>query len=237
MKILCIIPARSGSKGIPHKNIKLLNDKPLFIWSVEQAQKSKYFSKMKIIISTDSEKYRNIANKWGIDVPFLRPKNISGDFSVDIEFIKHATEWLFKNENYISDFILHLRPTQPFRSTNDIDYCINIFMKNFEDYDSLRTVTKNKKSPFKMYKICNNSLIPLFKEVNNIIEPYNVGRQLLPDTYLHNGYIDIIKTKILKKNTISGNKIYPVILNKDIIDIDTDEDWIKAQNENKTIFE
>ena len=87
MKILCIIPARSGSKGIPHKNIKLFHNKPLLAWSIIQAQQSKY--NMRIIVSTDSENYSNIANDYGAETPFLRPSEISQDSSTDYECIKH----------------------------------------------------------------------------------------------------------------------------------------------------
>ena len=87
MKILCIIPARSGSKGIPHKNIKNLCGKPLLSWSIEQAQKSKHY--MRIIVTTDSEEYAEIARKYGAETPFIRPKEISQDLSTDLEFIQH----------------------------------------------------------------------------------------------------------------------------------------------------
>tara|TARA_Y100000389_G_scaffold29518_1_gene25125 strand:+ start:1852 stop:2562 length:711 start_codon:yes stop_codon:yes gene_type:complete len=229
-EILCIIPARSESKGIPNKNIKIFKGKPLIAWSIEQSKKSKY--NMKIIVSTDSLEYAQISKKYGAEVPFIRPKEISQDLSTDYEFINHAIKYLNFNENYKPDLILHLRPTQPCRKVEDINKCLDIFIKNYKNYDSLRTVIEFEKSPFKMYSIDTNKdkLVPLFKEIGNIKEPYNECRQYLPKIYLHNGYIDIIKTSILKNNTISGNNIYPYIMNKnDTIDIDTIEDWIKAE--------
>ena len=229
MKILCIIPARSGSKGIPHKNIKLFHDKPLLAWSINQAQQSKY--NMRIIVSTDSQQYATIANNYGAETPFLRPPEISQDLSTDYECIKHCLDWLNLNENYIPDIVLQLRPTQPLRKIETIDKCLDIFIQNRNNYDSLRTVVEFEKSPYKMYNIVNNQLLPLFTEINNIKEPYNQCRQVLPKTYLHNGYIDIFNADIINKNTISGLNIYPFIMNKcDIIDIDTDDDWIKAEN-------
>jgi CMP-N-acetylneuraminic acid synthetase len=231
MKILCIIPARSGSKGISNKNIKLFKNKPLIAWTIEQAQKCKY--NMKIIVSTDSEIYKNIALKYCAEVPFLRPYNISQDLSTDYEFITHCTNWLKNNENYYPDIIVQLRPTQPCRKIETINECLDIFIKNYNEYDSLRSVVENEKSPYKMYTINNNNLIPLFKSVNNFNESFNQPRQILPLCYLHNGYIDILKASILKDNTISGNKIYPYIMNKnDIIDIDTIDDWKKAEENN-----
>ena len=230
MKILCIIPARCGSKGIKHKNIKLFRDKPLLSWSIEQAKESDY--KMRIIVSTDSNEYKKIALKHGAEVPFLRPSAISQDKSTDIEFIKHAINFFQENENYNPDLILQLRPTQPLRKVDDINKCLKIFIENFQKYDSLRSVVEFEKSPFKMYTINENqtNLLPLFDKVGDIDEPFNQCRQFLPKTYLHNGYIDIIKTSILKDNTISGKNIYPYIMDKnDTIDIDNLNDWKKAE--------
>lgn len=224
MKILCLIPARSGSKSLPHKNIKLLNNKPLLAYSIEQAKNSKY--NMRIIVSTDSKEYSDIANKYGAETPFLRPKEISQDNSTDFEFIKHAIEWLKENENYYPDIILQLRPTQPDRKVSDIDKCLDIFIENYNSIDSLRTVVEIEKSPYKMYTISENKLLPMFNSYNGKIEPYNMGRQYLPKAYLHNGYIDILKPELIKKNMISGENIYPYVMNKnDTIDIDTIEDW------------
>lgn len=223
LEILCIIPARSGSKGIIDKNIIDYNGKPLLSWSIIQAKNSKY--KMKIIVSTDSEKYKKIAIEYGAEVPFLRPPEISQDLSTDFECIIHCVKWLEKNENYKSDIILHLRPTSPNRSVTLIDDCLDNFIKNRSNYDSLRSVIPFDKSPFKMYKIANNHLLPLFRSIDNIYEPYNQARQILPQCYLHNGYVDILNTSILQYSTISGNKILPYVMNEeDNIDIDNPKD-------------
>ena len=224
-EILCIIPARSGSKGIIDKNIIDYNGKPLLAWSIIQAKNSKY--KMKIIVSTDSEKYKKIALEYGAEVPFLRPPEISQDLSTDFEYINHCVKWLEKNENYKSDIILQLRPTSPNRSIQCIDSCLDLFIQNRSDYDSLRSVIPIDKSPFKMYKIANHHLLPLFRSIDDINEPYNQARQILPKCYLHNGYVDILNTNILQNNTISGNKILPYLMNEeDNLDIDIPKDLL-----------
>lgn len=225
INILCIIPARSGSKGLRDKNIMEFKGKPLLSWSIEHAQQSKYSKYMKIIVSTDSEKYAEISKQYGAEAPFLRPSNISGDISSDYECIKHCVDWLKENENYESDIILHLRPTQPCRKIEHINLAIEKFIIIRDKYDSLRSVIPIEKSPYKMYSINNDELKPLFDEVNNIKEPYNQARQLLPQCYLHNGYIDILNTDILTNNTISGTKIYPFVMDMDNnIDIDEKKD-------------
>ena len=165
MKILCIIPARSGSRGIIDKNIILLNGKPLIVYSIEQALNSKYYKYMRIIVSTDSEKYALISKKYGAEVPFLRPKEISQDLSLDEEFINHTVDYLRSVENYYPDIILQLRPTYPTRKVEIIDKCIELFLEKRDEYDSLRTVIPYEKSPYKMYRIINENLVPLFYEI------------------------------------------------------------------------
>ena len=234
MIILCLIPARSGSKGIPDKNIKLLNNKPLMAHSIEQAKGTKYYEnkQMRIVLTTDSKQYADIGKEYGAEVPVLRPSEISQDLSSDLEFMKHMIDYLRITENYNPDIILQLRPTQPMRKIEDINKCLDLFIENYENYDSLRTIVPYEKSPYKMYEIENNALKPLFSNVTidnkNIIEPYNQCRQLLPQTYLHNGYIDILKTSLVTDGKISGDKILPYLMNKnDTIDIDTLDDWNK----------
>ena len=227
MKILCIIPARSGSKGIIDKNIRIIAGKPLLAWSIQQALQSKY--KMRIIVSTDSEEYACIAREFGAEVPFLRPAKISQDLSIDLELIEHCLLEL-KKEKYEPDFIVQLRPTYPTRKVKILDDTISKFIENRNEYDSLRTIIPFNKSPYKMYSINNNKLEPLFREINGIIEPYNHCRQNLPNTYLHNGYIDILNTNIVKDKKISGENIYPYLMTEEEYhDIDYEEDLIKVE--------
>jgi len=229
MKILCLIPARSGSKGLPDKNIKMMVDKPLMAWSIQQAKKTEYWKRgdMRIVVSTDSEKYKDIGLKWGAEVPFLRPKELSEDDSTDLMFIKHALKWFDENEKYIPDYILHLRPTQPCREKGLIDDCLNKFIGS--EFDSLRTVIPSKKTPYKMYTKNENELIPLFNNVSGWSEPYNMGRQYLPKTYLHNGYVDIMKSDLLKTDRLSGKILAYEMGERDNIDIDTQKDWQNAE--------
>jgi CMP-N,N'-diacetyllegionaminic acid synthase len=230
MKILCLIPARSGSKGLPDKNIKMMVNKPLMVWSIEQAKETEYYKRgdMRIVVSTDSEKYKDIGLKWGAEVPFLRPKELSKDNSTDLMFLKHALYWLNENEKYKPEYILHLRPTQPCREKGLIDDCLNKFIGS--EFDSLRTVIPTKKTPYKMYIKKDDELLPLFDNVNGIYEPYNIGRQYLPKTYLHNGYVDIIKSDLLRTDRLSGKILAYEMGESDNIDIDTEEDWDKARN-------
>mgnify|MGYP005644939821 CR=1 FL=1 len=224
MNILCIIPARSGSKGIKNKNIKYLGDKPLIAWSIDHAIKSKH--NMRIIVSTDSEEYAKIARKYGAEVPFIRPKEISQDLSTDLEFLKHCVDYLKENEKYEPDFIVQLRPTYPSRKVSILDETIDIFIEKRNEFDSLRTVFPFDKSPFKMYTLDGDNLNPLFRNLGDLKEPYNHCRQNLPNAYLHNGYIDILNTNLIKDGIISGEKIYGYVMDRsEYHDIDSIEDF------------
>ncbi len=234
MKIIAIIPARSGSKGIPNKNIKLYKGKPLLAHSILQALQSKYITE--VYVSTDSQEYKEIALEYGALVPFLRPPQFSEDLSPDIDLFNHFLVHYHENINTIyPDIIVQLRPTYPNRTVELIDNCIEIFINNYDNYDSLRTVIPLNKSPYKMYYIDEqNMLIPYLLKYKDIVEPYNQARQLLPQTYLHNGCIDIIKTDtIITKNLLSGNNIYPFIMDEnENNDIDTEEDLINSEKKN-----
>jgi CMP-N,N'-diacetyllegionaminic acid synthase len=235
LKIVALIPARSGSKGIPHKNIKDYCDLPLICHSIKIAQKSSFITD--IIVTTDSEEYKEIVEKNGAKCPFLRPKDLSGDLSTDYDFIKHYIRWAqVCDAKNIPDMIVQLRPTYPNRNICDLNRCIQIMIKNNE-YTSLRTVIPNTKTPYKMYLTEGNVLKPLFEEINGLNEPYNRCRQDLPDTYLHNGCIDIIRvSSFLKYDSITGSKIYAYIMDKEEVnDIDSVEDWNQSELKFKEI--
>ena len=220
--IIAVIPARSGSKGIKDKNIINYQGKPLIAWTIEQGLSSKH--KPRVIVSTDSNEYANIALQYGAEIPYIRPPEISQDLSTDYEFIKHMIDMLKLNDD---DIIVHLRPTSPSRTTKQIDEAIDMFLKYKDTYTSLRSVVKVEKSPYKMYTMNNNTLKPLFSDLGDIKEPYNKPRQILPDCYIHNGYIDIIKVSTIMAGSVTGTKILPFVMNyKETLDIDTISDLV-----------
>ena len=240
LNIVALIPARSGSKGIINKNIKIYKGIPLLAHSIKIALESKYISE--VYVSSDSEDYNNIAIQYGAKITPLRPKEISDDLSPDINTFIHFLN-MYKNDiNNINnikipDIIIHLRPTYPNRSLKLLNNTIEYFLNNYDNYDSLRTVVLIKKTPYKMYYInSNNNLIPYIKEHNSFIEPFNQARQNFPETYLHNGCIDIVKSNIIiNNNLLSGEKILPYIMNEnELDDIDNLSDF--TISENKIIF-
>ena len=127
MKIISVIPARGGSKGIKNKNIVKINSKPLIYFSIKQSLKTKLIQRT--IVSTDSKKIAKISRQYGAEVPFLRPKSISNDAAKDYSFFSHLIK-IKKNENYTPDLIVQLRPTQPFRSIKLLQKAIELMIKD-----------------------------------------------------------------------------------------------------------
>jgi CMP-N,N'-diacetyllegionaminic acid synthase len=231
-KILCLIPARAGSKGIPNKNVKAFCGKPLIAWSIEQALAAQH--PMRVIVTTDSEEFAAIARRYGAEVPFLRPAEISQDRSIDEEFVAHALDWLLKAEGYVPDIIVHLRPTYPTRSVTILNSCVERFLQVRDTYDSLRTLVPAEKTPYKMYRIYEDPAgvraEPLFRTLEGVHEPFSNCRQALPPAWVHNCCIDILNAAIVAKGTMAGDRIYPFFMKPaDMFDIDTEEDWATAE--------
>jgi len=183
LNIVALIPARSGSKGIKDKNIKLYKGIPLLAHSIKIGLESEFIKD--VYVSTDSIEYQEIALKYKAKVTPLRSSKISDDLSPDIETFKHFINTL---DLPLPDLIVQLRPTYPNRDIHTVNECIKIFINNYDKYDSLRTVIPISKTPFKMYYVDNDKLVPYLTEYKDYIEPYNQARQIFPVTYLHNGY-------------------------------------------------
>lgn len=238
INIVALIPARSGSKRLKNKNIRLINGKPLIAYSVIQALKLKDVDY--VIVSTDSKKYAKIAEKYGAKYFYTRPKKISGDYSSDLDTFKFNENWLNNNLNYKTDIYIHLRPTFPNRDVKDIKKMLNILKKNYKDLDSIRSVIKIKKSLEKYYKIdkkgflINNYGFKRLKSKNNYDYMCNQADQLLPNCYIHDGAIDIFKARLLKKNTVSGKKVFAYLRNdKETFDINNLNDFKKTSKKMK----
>lgn len=221
MNIIAVIPARSGSKGVPNKNIKPLVGKPLIAYSIAAARKSRLINRT--VVSTDSKKYANLAKEYGAEVPFLRPAELSSNNSTDYEFVKHLLDWLKSNENYQPDYLVHLRPVVPLRDPRIIDYAIDSFINNTEA-TSLRSAHEMSETAYKKFEIEGD----YFKAVGSNsfeLDALNEPRQKYPKTYNPNGYVDVLKTSfILRNNKIHGNRVMPFITPRSY-EVDTKEDF------------
>ncbi|MEK7500704.1 MAG: acylneuraminate cytidylyltransferase family protein [Patescibacteria group bacterium] len=231
IKVLGIVPARGGSKSIPHKNIALLAGKPLIYYTIKSAQKSRKLDAF--IVSTDDEKIACVARSLGADVPFLRPKNISGDNATDIQFLKHALAWLGKNRNWYPEIVVLLRPTTPLRTSKDIDEVINFMIK--ENCDSVRTVSlPNPYNPYKMWTMADQKkggIKPLLATKYFKTLGTDIPRQWLPAVYWQNAVVDATRAKfITRENRVYGPDIRGFMVNPEkAIDIDSHKDLAIAE--------
>ena len=200
IKVIAIIPARSGSKSIKDKNIVNFRGKPLIAWSIQQCLQSKEIDE--VYLSTDSKKYAAIAKKFGLKKIILRPKSISNDNSTDYEFIKHFIDNIDTNHGVIA----HIRPTTPLRNVVSLDKIIKFFIKN-KKYSSLRAVHENPETAYKSFELKGKFLKPL-KGVKKTMDQLNSPRQNFSKTYSANGYIDLYRKEfILRNNKLFGNKV------------------------------
>lgn len=222
-EVLAIIPARSGSKSIPHKNIRRILGKPMLAHSIEHALQCPLINR--VIVSTDSEEYAKIAEEYGAEVPFIRPDNIATDESLDIEVFMHALSFMKEKESYIPDIVVQLRPTYPIRDIDDISKMIEILEKD-QQADSVRCIVKAKEIPHKMWRLnADGRIIPL---LNDIKEGYNMPRQSLPQIYYQNACIDVVRTKVITElNSMSGNNIRGYLM-KHNYDIDLETEFRDA---------
>ena len=217
-KIWAIIPARSGSKTIKHKNLQKINGKSLIEHSIISAKKIKYIDK--IIFSSDSDKYLNLAKKIKVDILHKRSLSASKDKSTDLDFFKDfIKDYSIKD---LPDFFIHLRPTTPLRKKNILDNALNYFIQHQKKFTSMRSVSKMSESSLKTFIIKNSKLCSL--NDNFELDIFNNPKNNFPETYFANGYIDIVKTKNIFENFIHGNKVLPYIINDKVVDIDSIED-------------
>lgn len=216
--VLALIPARGGSKSVPRKNIIPLLGKPMIAWAIEHALAARHITR--VIVTTDDAEIAEIAKRSGAEVPFLRPADISGDLATDVEFHRHALEWLAQHEGYVPKMLVNLRPTPPNRRPETIDRAIETFAAH-ADMDSLRSVQLANESPYKMWTINERGDLAPIASLPGIVEPYNQPRQKLPLVYWQNGYIDISRPEVvLQKNSTTGDRILPFIIDEPAADID-----------------
>lgn len=220
-KILAIIPARGGSKGVPHKNIREINGRPLISYTIEESINSKYIDKL--IVSTEDKGIAEISKKYGAEIPFLRPRKLALDETPGIDPILHAVKCLAdKDCNF--DYVMCLQCTSPFRKYYQIDEAIkNLYDK---DADSIVSVRESEITPYWMKKIKDGKLKNFMDE-----SIFYARRQDIPKTYRLNGAIYLAKTGILLdiKNWYTENTLPYIMDEISSIDIDNMLDFKFAE--------
>ena len=226
LEILSIIPARGGSKAIPRKNIKLLKERPLLSYTAESSRQSSFITRH--ILSTDDDEIAAIGQDYGLEVPFMRPTNLSRDDSPSIDCFKYTLQQLLLLEDYTPDYVVILQPTSPLRTSLHIDEAIQLFLTT--DCDSLVSIVDvpHNMTPSSVMNIDPQGYL------YSPVDPLNISyqRQRKTRVFARNGAAIYITTPelILSNSSLFGPKLIGYLMTKlDSIDIDDYDDWILVE--------
>ena len=183
-RVLGLIPARGGSKGVFRKNIRQLAGKPLIAWTIEVALACPSLDR--VIVSADDQEIAEIARQYGAEVPFLRPAELAQDDTPDSPVYQYALSWLAEHKGYRPDIVVWLRPTVPLRTVQDVEAAIQQLIET--GADCVRSVCLAEHHPYWMKRLNGNCLVPF---VDGIDEGKYYRRQLLPPVYRLNGAVDV----------------------------------------------
>jgi len=226
MKVVAFIPARQGSKRVPGKNVRILQDHPMLAYAITPALESGVFDS--VIVSTDSEEVAAIARHYGAEVPFLRPSQFASDTSPDIEWLEHTLTELRRRGRTWDCFSL-LRPTSPFRTADTIRRAWATFSAQ-DGVDSLRAVEKCTQHPGKMWIVEGARMRPLLTPPPGQVW-HSTPYQALPPVYVQNASLEIAWTRVVfEQHTIAGEILVPFITEGyEGFDINDEHDWMIAE--------
>lgn len=220
-QVMAVIPARSGSKGVIDKNIKPLCGHPLLAYSVVAAKQASTIDR--IIISSDSAEYIEIAQMYGAEAPFERPAEISGDKSTDFECMKHVLDFFQEKEGQVPEYLVHLRPTTPYRDPDLIDDAVKM-IKNDAQATALRSAHEMSETAYKCLEIKDSLFKPMGTNSFDM-DTANLPRQMFPKTYSANGYVDILKSEfIAAAGKIHGDHVVAFVTPL-ALEVDNEEDF------------
>ncbi len=188
---VAIIGARGGSKNVPGKNLVDVGGFPLVAYSIAVAKLTPGIDR--VIVTTDSKEIAEVAEAYGAEVPFLRPKEIAGDRSTDREFIAHALEWMKKEEGSVPEFIVLLRPTSPLRDPKVVAQALEMLKAN-PDATGLRSAHATSTVPHKMFALEGKFFRGLFPH-DTRVEYHGLPRQAFPVSYKADGYVDVLRSE------------------------------------------
>ena len=207
-RVLGVVPARGGSKSVPRKNLHPLGGRPLLAWTIESARAAKSLDRL--IVSTDDPDIAAVARREGAEVPFLRPSAIAADDTPDLPVFQHVLSELKTRERYVPDAIVHLRPTQPFRTAAEIDAVAELLRTSGADcVKSIRPVGEH---PFKMYRIVAGGLVPYLDTEERRRRGPDVPRQSLDPVYLSAGVVDAIRREVIEAGSTEGRVVVPYLI-------------------------
>ncbi|MBI5667987.1 MAG: acylneuraminate cytidylyltransferase family protein [Chloroflexi bacterium] len=227
LKVLGLIPARGGSKGIPHKNIAPVAGRPLLAYTCEAALGSRWLSR--VILSTDDPAIAEVGRAHGVAAPFIRPTELAGDDATSLAVAQHALRWLAEHDNWQADILVLLQPTSPLRRSHHIDEALDTLMNNNADTVVSVVPVPHHFSPYKLMQLEDGCLRNFWRDPLPF-DPFN--RHSLPTLYARNGPAVLASRAavILDQNTFYGERVAPYVMNEtDSIDIDTAFDLLLAE--------
>ncbi len=231
LNIMGIVGIRSGSKGVPDKNIRPLAGKPLVGWILDAASKSKYLNRT--VVSTDSEAYAAVAKSYGADVPYLRPAELAADDSPEYEYVKHMVEWLEQNEGYRPDIVVRMMATVPLQSTQDIDAVIRTLLDD-PKADSAVAIAEARQHPMKALKLVEDGvggkkLVSYFSESGREVTP--IARQGSEKAYFRANIIGCRRRVIFDTKSLTGDLVRSHIIPQNrAVDIDNEMDFYLVEH-------
>jgi N-acylneuraminate cytidylyltransferase len=225
--VVAFVPARGGSKRVPRKNVRILGEHPLIAYTIAAAQESRIFTR--VIVSTDDEVTAEVARYYGAEVPFLRPAEMAGERSRDIEWMEYTLHELARRGASFDAFSI-LRPTSPFRRADTIRRAWSAFAAR-QDLDSLRAVEKCSQHPGKMWIVEGDTMRPLL-DGGSPAEPWHsTPYQALPTVHVQNASLEIAWTRVVRETkTIAGTLLMPFLTEgEEGFDINDPYDWWRAE--------
>lgn len=221
MEALAIIGARSGSKGVPDKNLRMICGYPLLAYSIKAARQAGLLA----LVSSDSEHYLDVAHQYGA-MTLRRPDEISGDAATDHQFISHSIKWVELDLGLLPTLLVHLRPTTPLRDPAYIAKAIE-HMRSHPEATALRSVHEMPESAWKTCEIEKHTgmLMPLCVRLDEALDFINDPRQVFSATHHPNGYVDILRTDFVRNSgLIHGGKVLAFITPR-VTEVDSEEDF------------
>lgn len=224
MRILAIVPARKGSKGVTQKNIHLLNGKPLIFWTLNECKE--FDSTIDVVVSTDSQKIANISKDLGFPVDSLRPAEFSGDNVETLDVLQYETIKREKKVGFKYDYVLLLQPTSPLRKVHHIRECITLLDDEIDSVVSIKNVQGDH--PFRMKRVCGSKLVNFIDQGFEDMRP----RQKLPPVYIRNGAIYLTKSELIRSkiSLVGENCSFYEMSQNDSINIDNLFDFYATES-------
>jgi CMP-N-acetylneuraminic acid synthetase len=227
-RVLAVVPARGGSKGIPRKNLQLLAGRPLVAHAVQTGLATTRVSR--VVCSTDDTEIADVARAAGAEVPFLRPAELAQDNSEDWVVFVHALSWLAQHDAWVPDLVVNLRPTSPMRTPTHVDDAIQLLLET--GADSVKAMCLARQHPHKMWLRRPDSRVePFLKTPFRLARGPDVPRSQLEDIYWQNGVVDVTRREvILDRGVMIGPRVAGLVTQpEDSIDIDTPLDLALAE--------